>query len=330
MWLFKTCTMRFSPLVLLLFFIYSCAGVRKTELDAIAKFATATHGISKTPTDLYLRVNQIKNESDLLQQSTLIAQNDSIDYTMSILRQHFDNQVRVMNTAEQSSNAYRVLERYAQLLLLLSAPDYLKEFIVAKEAWQQSFDSLLVTYDKVAATPLPASLGKFCGELVAVCGKKRLQYLQRRFLKSAIQNGAAPITEISMLYTSGQGRALGKEIEYLEQYVAANFRDFLENVKLYEDATGINPYNYYNQYLPIYIGWLHQIREMKAVHAETMKAFTNLGPAIVQVQSAFRKKDQLQQLLAQCKLLYFDYLSIAGTYKKFEAERAALARTPKL
>jgi hypothetical protein len=313
-----------------LFVLCSCAGVRKSELDAIAKFATATHGISQTPTDLYLRVNRIKSESELLQKSTLIAQNDRIDYTMDILRQHFDNQVRVISTAEQSSNAYKVLERYAQLLLLLSAPDYLKEFIVEKEAWQKSFDSLLVTYDKVAATPLPLSLGKFCGELVGVCGKKRLQYLQRRFLKSAIQNGTVPITEISTLYTSGQGRALGNEIEDLETYVTTNFRDFLENVKLYEDSTGINPYNYYNQYLPIYIGWLHQIREMKAVHAETMKAFTTLGPAIVKVQETFRKKDQLPQLAAQCKLLYFDYLSIAGTYRKFEEERKALARTPKL
>lgn len=323
--------MRFSTCIyLLLCLLCSCAGVRKSELDAIAKFATATHGISKAPTDLYLRVNRIKSESDLLQKSTLIAQDSNINNTMNNLRQHFTDQVQVMNTAEQSSNAYKVLERYAQLLLLLSAPDYLKEFIVEKEAWQKSFDSLVVTYGKIATTPLPPSLGKFCGELVGVCGKKRLQYLQRRFLKGAIQNGAFPITEISMLYTSAQGRVLGNEIDGLEEYVSTNFRDFLENVKLYEDSNGINPYNYYNQYLPMYISWLHEIREMKAVHAETMKAFSSLGPAVAQVQAAFRKKDQLPQLVNQCKLLYFDYLSIAGTYQKYQEERKALSRSPKL
>ena len=309
-------------IVFVLCILYSCTGLKKTQVQATENFAIATKGISRIPSDIYFRVYQLKSESQTLQLNTLLATNDQAKESIQLLKNDYAEKIKFIEISEAYSTSYQIVEKYASLVLCLLSDSYLKEFYKSKDIWQSSFTGLIDKYNHVAVTKIPPSVGNLTASIIQEIGRLRIARLQKKYLKEAIHTARKPFENICDDFILLDSLKIRSELVNLPDYLDNNYANFLENVRAYEKQ-GNNPYYYYKEYTPIYTNWLSQINELTVLSSGTVQAFRSLKTAYGQLED-YVNSSNAGDVPDAIKVLMNDYGALIETYRKFQYQREKL------
>lgn len=316
-WLLKVWLLVMASLLLA-----ACSGLQKTQITATEKFAIATKGISRTPSDIYYRISFLKSESQNLQLSSILATNDSVNGSLALLRENFNEQNEFIKLADQYSTAYYIIEKYTDLVLSLLKTSYMDGFLRSKPGWQSSFDNLVASYNRGSIKKIPSSVGNFTASLLQQIGKMKLGALQKKYLLEAITTAHEPFNNICNDFITLDSLKITSEIQNLPSFIDNNYGNFLENIRAYETG-GNNPYYYFNSYTPIYNSWLTQVNEIKVLSSKSILAFRQLKVAYDELET-FVSGNGKERPLPQLDELIVKYEDLRDTYRKFDNKRSKL------
>lgn len=300
-----------------------CSGMKRSQVNATEKFALATKGICRTPTDIYNRISFLKSESQNLQLSCILATNDSTSESMQLLRENFDEQTSFLKLAEEYSTAYYIIEKYTDLVLSLLKTSYMDGFLKGRVGWQSSFDKLVTRYNSFALNKIPSSVGNFTATLLQQLGKMKLGALQKKYLVQAINTAHEPFINICNDFVTLDSMKIAGEIANLPAYIDHNYANFLENMRGYESA-GNNPFLYYSAYTPIYNNWQSQVDEIRILTLQSMRAFRQLADAYGELENYVTGKGGGNEL-PKLEELINRYEDLRDSYRKFDNKRAKLS-----
>ncbi len=302
--------------------LYSCTGLKNSQVEATKDFAIATKGISRVPSDIYFRIYQLKSESQTLQLNTILSTNDKGKESIDLLKEDYAEKIKFLKIAEEYSASYMIVEQYANLVMCLLDNSYLKEFSKSKEAWKVSFDRLVRRYNTVSVNKIPSSVSSLTANIIQELGKLRIGQLQKKYLKEAIHVAREPFENICDDYMLLDSLKIKSELANLPGYLDNNYANFLENIRAYEKQ-GNNPYYYYSQYTPIYSSWLNQVEEITSLSSKTMEAFRKLKTAFGKLEE-YVNSNRPGAIPEEINVLMTEYGIMIDTYKSFQNQRVKL------
>ena len=254
--------------LLVICLLCSCIGLKPAQIYAVEKYTTVTKGISAIPPDVYNRVYQLRSQTQTLQLSGVVATNESAQESVDALQLDLSDKLKFLDMVDSFAYAYRIVGKYADLVHCLISQSYLTDFTKNKKQWQSSFDGLVTTYNSSCATriprptTIPPSVGSVAANIINELGSAKIKTLQKKYLKIAISTARKPFEGICDDFLNTDIPKIQKELVELPSFINENYKDFLNNVKSYETKQGNSPYNYYKFYLPIYLNWQVQLREL--------------------------------------------------------------------
>ncbi len=309
-------------LLLLIVSFCSCSTLKKSQVQATENYAIATKGISRIPADIYLRIYQLKSESQSLQANTLLATNDNANESIEMLKTDYEESLKFIRLAEEYATAYMIVEQYADLVLSLVRQDYLKKFKKTKGLWQTSFDKMIRKYNSVSVTKIPSSVTSFTATVIQEIGNLSFGTLQKKYLRQAVHTAREPFENICEDFITLDSLKIKNELNNLPAYLDNNYSNFLENVRAYE-SQGNNPYDYFHSYSPVYTNWLRQLDEIKEISKNTLPAFRQLKTSYAALEEFVDGKGGKTQPIAIDSLMA-RYGQLVETYLKFENRKEKL------
>ena len=308
----------------------SCIGLKTSQINAVEKYTIVTKGISAIPPDVYNRVYQLRSQTQTLQLSGVIATNELARESIDALQLDLSDKLKFLDMVDSFAYAYRIVGKYADLVHCLISESYLKDFTKNKREWQSSFDGLVTTYNAACvnripqSTRIPPSVGSIAANIINELGSAKIRSLQKKYLKAAVSTARKPFEGICDDFLNTDIPKIEKELAELPLFVNENYKDFLNNLKAYETKQGNSPFNYYRLYLPIYLNWQVQLRELntlvKQLHICILSLRNSYG-----VLDEFISNDKAgKDIPAEITQLDTDYLSLLDTIAKFSEARERL------
>jgi hypothetical protein len=308
----------------------SCVGLKKSQLTAVEKYTTVTKGISAIPPDVYNRVYQLRSQTQALQLSGVIATNESARESVEALQVDLSDKLKFLDLVDSFAYAYRIVGKYADLVHCLISESYLNNFTKNKLQWQKSFDGLVTTYNAVCAkrmppsTRIPPSVGSIASDIIKELGSAKIKSLQKKYLKAAISTAREPFEGICNDFLNTDIPKIQKELVELPSFINENYKDFLNNLKAYETKQGNSPYNYYKLYLPIYLNWQVQLRELSDLVNQLQTCILSLRNSYGVLDSFISADKTSNDVPAEILQLETDYYTLLDTIAKFSEARERL------
>ncbi len=313
-------------IITILFTLSCCTGIKPIAITAVEKYSTVAGGLSALPPKLYNRAYQLRMQTQTLQLSALIATNPSSKESIAALQTDLNDKLQFLAMADSFGYAYQIMGKYAELLHAIISPVYLKDFVKNKKEWETSFTTLLKTYTTTTGEKLPAtafnnSIGGFTAELIKQLGSGKIKTLQKKYLKAAITNARISFEAICDNFLTADIPKISNELRALPGFIDENYKDFLNNIQAYENKQGNNPYNYYKLYLPLYLNWQLELRELNTLAQQLTVCFSSLRNAYAQVEYCIINSDTITELPKELTVLESEYNLLVSTISKFSASR---------
>lgn len=309
--------------IIIVCLLFSCAGLKTAQLNAVEKYTIVTKGISSIPPDVYNRVYQLRSQTQTLQLSGVVATNESAKESINALQADLSDKLKFLDMVDSFAYAYRIVGKYADLVHCLISQSYLKDFTKNKKEWQSNFDGLVTTYNAACSkripqsTRIPPSVGSIAANIINELGSAKIRTLQKKYLKNAVSTARKPFEGICDDFLNTDIPKIQKELEALPQFVNENFKDFLNNVKAYETKQGNSPYNYYKFYLPIYLNWQVQLRELNSLITQLQICILSLKNSYGLLDDFISADKPAQEIPAEIVQLEKDYVTLLDTIAKF-------------
>jgi hypothetical protein len=313
-----------------LFLVFSCAGLKPSQINAVEKYTVVTKGIAAIPPDIYNRVYQLRSQTQTLQLSGVIATNESAPESIEALQIDLNDKLKFLDLVDSFAYAYRIVGKYADLVHCLISESYLKDFTKNKNQWQSSFDGLVKTYNAACAkripspTKIPPSVGSIAANIIKELGSAKIKSLQKKYLTAAISTARNPFEGICDDFLNTDIPKIEKELTALPSFINENYKDFLNNLKAYELKQGNSPYNYYKLYLPIYLNWQVQLRELNALVNQLSVCIFSLRNSYGVLENYITTVKVNKDIPAELLQLENDYFSLLNTIAKFSEARERL------
>jgi hypothetical protein len=301
----------------------SCASLKPAQIDAVEKYTIVTKGISEIPPDVYNRIYQLRSQAQTLQLSGVIATNESASESIEILQLDLSDKIKFLDMVDSFAYAYKIVGKYADLVHCLISQSYLKAFTKNKKEWQSSFDGLVTSYNAACAkripqpTKIPTSVGSIAANIINELGSSKIKSLQKKYLKAAISTARESFEGICNDFLNTDIPKIQKELVELPLFVNENYKDFLNNLKAYESKQGNNPYNYYKSYLPIYLNWQIQLREINALVSQLSVCIRSLRDSYGILDSYINLEKPGNEMPIELLKLNTDYFYLLATINKF-------------
>lgn len=312
-------------MIVILFTFSSCTGIKPLAITAVEKYSTVAGGLSALPPKLYNRAYQLRMQTQILQLSAVIATNSSAKESIAALQTDLNDKLQFLAMVDSFGYAYQIMGKYAELLHAIISPAYLKDFVKNKKEWETSFNVLLKTYtttgQKLPATAFNNSVGGFTAELIKQIGSGQIKKLQKKYLKAAVTNARISFEAICDNFLTVDIPKISNELQALPNFIDENYKDFLNNIQAYENKQGNNPYNYYKLYLPLYLNWQLELKELNTLVQQLSVCFNGLRNAYAQVEYCITNSGTITTLPKELTALEGQYSLLINTISKFSAAR---------
>lgn len=312
--------------------LISCAGLKSSQLTAVEKYTTVTKGVANIQPDVYNRVYQLRSQTQTLQLSGVIATNDKARESITAIQSDLKDKLLFLDMVDSFAYAYTIISRYAELVRCLTSESYLKNFTKNKSEWQSSFDGLVTTYNASCgkrnppATRIPSSVGSVAANIIKELGSAKIKSLQKKYLKEAITTARSPFEGICDDFLNTDLPKIEKELASLPRFIDENYKDFLNNINAYETKQGNNPYNYYKYYLPVYLNWQIQLKELGLLVAQLKQCIQSLKNSYGVLEEYVSISNPSAAIPAEILQLENNYASLLNTINKFGEARERLLK----
>jgi hypothetical protein len=313
-----------------LLMLFSCAGIKPVQKTAVEKYTEVTKGVAAIPPEVYNRVYQIRSQTQTLQLSGVIATNESARQSVEALQLDLNDKLQFLDLVDSFAFAYRIVGKYADMVRCLVSESYLNDFTKNKKEWQLSFNGLVTAYNAASvkrmppSTKIPPSVGSIAADIIKELGSAKIKKLQKKYLVAAVTTARAPFEGICDDFLNTDIPKIKKELLELPRFINENYKDFLNNLKAYENRQGNNPYNYYKLYLPIYLNWQVQLRELNTLVGQLQVCITSLRNSYGVLNDFISAVNPGTEIPAPLVQLETDYAALMNTIAKFADARERL------
>lgn len=310
--------------------LFSCAGIKPSQKLAVEKYATVTKGVAAIPPEVYNRAYQLRAQTQTLQLSGVIATNESAKESIEALQLDLSEKLKFLDMVDSFAYAYRIVGKYSDMVKCLVSESYLTEFTKNKKEWQVSFNGLVTAYNAASvkrmppSTKIPPSVGSIAADIIKELGSAKIKALQRKYLKAAIATAREPFEGICDDFLNTDIPKIKKELIELPRFIDENYKDFLNNLKAYETKQGNSPYNYYKNYLPIYLNWQVQLKELNTLVNQLQVCITSLRISYGVLYDYISETKPSKDIPAPIVQLENDYALLLSTIAKFTEARERL------
>ena len=168
---------------ILFIFFCSCASLTKTQLTAVNQFAKTSENFSDYPGTIVEELAAVRLRSSVYAANSL---GDAKSH-ISELDMAYDFKQHDALVSAKANITFKIIDKYAQSLLLLSSDKYANNLGTQAQAFGENIDSLVTIYNAMGdAQKVPAGLGSGIGQFITAGGRMYVRSRQAREVKKFV------------------------------------------------------------------------------------------------------------------------------------------------
>jgi hypothetical protein len=304
-------------LLLISFELISCSTLTKTQVESVNQFAQSTKNFSAFPSKIMSELADIRFNRGFFY-ATSLDTNDSISINqlkndsiiIDQLDKNLNQNIRDKKNSEKVDITFKILDKYAQSLALLSADKYEKDFTKQVKNFGISIDSLIAINNTIEnSLSIPEGIGKAVSQLVVLGGKQYFRIKQAKEIKKFVTQAD---TLISIMTSNIKEFVGSKTVDYLisneEKEITQNYLSYLRS--------GIKPIiETERQYLDL----RRRILNVRQLQKQTLEATKDLRVAHKKLFQEIQSRKKLKQSLAELQEFVEDINTLNDTVQKIKA-----------
>lgn len=297
-----------------------CASLTKTQIVAVNQFAQTSKDFSAYPSKIMTELADVRLKRGIFYANLF---NDKPSKYISVLDSAFNEKKQDYQLSEKVDVTFKIIDKYAQSLLLLSSDQYTTDLKEQTETFGVDLDSLITLYNSMDnEKKIPSGIGGLVSQIIYWGGDIYIKNKQGKNLKSFIPKAD---TLIGMMITNLKEFLVGKV------YIPAindslNIQDLIKN-----EETGIREsYKFYVSScsrlntLPTleseneYLNTLKVLDGVNTLLEQTVSATDGLRKAHHALLKAIEKKKTLTESIKELQSYYDEIRKIKTTIEKIE------------
>jgi hypothetical protein len=299
--------------IALLLLLGSCASLTKSQIEAVNQFSRTSDRFSAYPGRIITALADIRIRRGIYFSNSL----DDPRLHLEELEALYDALKSDYQVSSKVNITFRVIDKYAQSLLLLSSGENLAELQAQSKNFGTGLDSLVSAYNAISGVKqVPTGIGGAVNKLIAAGGK---QYIRSRQAKEIKQFVPAADTLIGVMTTNLleflQSTNIDELITNEEKGIGNNYLSFLRQ----RHATVENERDY--------LALKSDLDAVKKLRQKTVTATRRLRKAHEKLLSIILEKKTLQDTVAELQEFYEDVKEIRATMQTINSSKNQIAWT---
>jgi hypothetical protein len=282
-----------------------CATLTKTQIENVNQFAETTKNFSEYPSKIMEGMADIRFKRGVYYANSLSDPKIHIGELNNVYAQKkFDNKV-----AEKVDVTFKIIDKYAQSLALLSSDKYEKDLAEKAKAFGVNIDTLISLNNSIdGTTKVPVGIGDAVGQLIVMGGKQFTRVRQAKEIKKFV---AMADTLIEAMTNNILDYLESKNINELilneEKEITRNYLSYLQQTPraTIQDELG-------------YMELKAEVDEVRELQEQSIKATKKLRKAHAKLLENIREKKKLKNIIVELQDLYEDISSLKTTVEKLE------------
>lgn len=296
---------RFFCLLAVSLLFGGCASLSKTQLESVNQLALTTKSFSAYPSRLMSELADIRFRRGAYFASTL----SDPKLHLGLLDSIYNQKVFDAGASARMELTMKILDRYAQSLLLLSSDKYQKDLIPQAKSFGVSLDSLVALNNRIdGSVTLPVGLGGAVGKLVLLGGK---QYSTIKQAREVVRFMAKADTIVATMTSHLERQLRSAEMNDLiaaeERALRSSYLSYLRqsaHVSIENDRD--------------YLALKASIDGVKQLQARTIAAACDYRAAHKRVLAELRKRKPLKVVAKELQVLVEDMNDLRVTIQKLD------------
>ncbi|MDT0677538.1 hypothetical protein [Autumnicola musiva] len=296
------------PLLVLCSLFFSCSTLSKSQTESVHQFGEVTENFSAYPSAIMNELAEIRMKRGLFYASTLTDPMRQLNELDSIHSQRkYDYKV-----SESIDVTFRVIDKYAQSLILLSSEDYNDNLQSHAATMGLDIDSLITLYNTTDnSRSLPTGIGDALGNIIGYGGDRYIRGKQAEKIKDFVIKADTLIAVMtSNLLEYLESSNLQELISYEENMIRRNYLSYLQ-------LTKASTFESQRDYLRL----KQNIDAAKELRAQTIQATTDLKEAHNELVKVIQKKQKLYRTIQELQVFYLQVTNLRRTLKALNEEQ---------
>ena len=293
-------------LLFIVSFLIGCASLSTSQIESINQFGYTTSEFSAYPGKIMTELADIRVKRGLYYASTLTDPRMHIAELDSIFSQkEFDYRV-----SQKADIAFRVIDKYAQALILLSA-DETENLQLLSGNMGVGIDSLITLYNSVDYTDrLPTGIGNALNQLIVTGGSRYIKNRQAKEIKKFVTEAdtlVAVMTNNLLEYL--QSSTIQELIDHEQRMISHDYLTFLQQ-------TNDNTFESQKDYLEL----KNSISKTKTLKEQTIKATRDLREAHRKLLQVIKERQKLKHVIKELQVFHQQVSALRNTVREIETE----------
>lgn len=280
-----------------------CASLTKSQLDSVNQFAVLSKNYSAYPSRITTELTQIRLERGFYSANALTS---DVKSHVDNLDNLYESQTKSGVISQKVDITFKIIDRYAQALQLLSSPSFSDELFTQSRTLGYSIDSLCSRYNSITgiSSKIPIGFGSVIGKIILAGGKQYIRVRQAKAVKRFVYTANKLV---DLMCDNLIEFATNKNIEQLIQIEADNiprdFKFYFNAKKQLQTAPLIDDERAYIQ-LRIRLTAVRTLRDqtleatkdLKATHKKLVEVLARRTTKQEQVQELQKLYEQVQEV----------------------------------
>jgi hypothetical protein len=267
-----------------------CASLTKTQIESVNQFARYSGNFSAFPGKIMTELAEIRTIRGVWFANSLSDPKLHLDVLDSV---HF-NRTHAYGVSEKADITFKVIDKYARSLALLSGDRYENELTKQTEGFGVSLDTLIKRYNRIDNNAgLPEGIGAAIGKLVVMGGRQYIRTKQAREIQRFVPQADTLIAVMT-----------GNLLHFLRS------ENIDELIKVEEFGINQNYLSYIRQTHGTsiendleYLQLKSRIDGIRELRSKTITAVMTMRKAHRELRDAIQKKKDLLETLQGLKVL---------------------------
>jgi hypothetical protein len=213
------------------------------------------------------------------------------------------------NASEKVDITFKIIDKYAQSLTLLSADKYSSDLEEQSEKFGINIDTLIAINNRLeGTTKIPVGIGASIGQLVVFSGKQYIRIKQAKEIKKFVGMADTLVHVMTNnLLEYLQSSSVNELIEGEEREITRNYLSYLQQS---QKATIENEHDY--------IELKKKIEAVKELQQQTIGATIKLKKAHTKLLENLQQKKKLKDAIEEIQVLYEEIKLLKESIEKIE------------
>lgn len=281
----------------------SCASLTKSQITDINHFARTSQHFSAYPSKIITGLAELRVEKGLYFVNSLDNDSASAGVHVEELNKMYDAYKEDLHIAGKVDITFKIIDKYAQSLLLLSSDKYAADLDSQSITLGTNLNSLIYTYNTIpGVTKVTTGMGSVAGSVILAGGRLIIRSKQSKALKQFVPKGDTLIGIMTQnLLDFLEADNIYLLIDHEEKDIPRTYKSFL-----YHHTPQL-------QNEREYLALKSRIDHIKTLRDQTARATRQLRRAHAALLAQVVAKKDLKQVVAALQLLYDDVNNVKST-----------------